>query len=64
MQRIRVIMDVKAESSEVGILLKTLENQVKDFEATVKNIKRRLPQDGSQGRAVYYKFKTTLKIYF
>ena len=54
MQRIRVIMDVKAESSEVGILLKTLENQVKEFEATVKIVKRRLPQDGSQGRAAYY----------
>lgn len=48
-KRCRVLMDPKSEGTQVGILMKTLENQLKDLELQVKNIKRRLPQDGSQG---------------
>ena len=49
-RRVRVLLDPRSEGSEVGILFKTLENQIKDFEGQVKLIKRRLPQDGSQGK--------------
>ena len=48
-KRTKIIMDPKSEGTEVGLLMKTLENQLRDLETQVKNIKRRLPQDGTQG---------------
>jgi len=48
-RRARLLLDKSGEGSAVGILLKSLENQCKDLETQVKVIKRRLPQDGSQG---------------
>jgi len=48
-KRVRVILDPKSEGSEIGHLLKALENQLKELETQVKNIKRRLPTDRSQG---------------
>eukprot|EP00090_Calanus_glacialis_P001815 TRINITY_DN11349_c0_g1_i1.p1 TRINITY_DN11349_c0_g1~~TRINITY_DN11349_c0_g1_i1.p1 ORF type:complete len:1330 (-),score=541.02 TRINITY_DN11349_c0_g1_i1:124-4113(-) len=48
-RRARLLLDKSGESSAVGLLLKSMENQCKDLETQVKVIKRRLPQDGSQG---------------
>ena len=48
-KRARVLMDKSGEGSAVGLLLKSMENQCKDLETQVKIIRRRLPQDGSQG---------------
>ena len=48
-RRVHLLLDKSAEGSAVEILLKSLENQCKDHETQVKVIKRRLPQDGSQG---------------
>ena len=48
-QRARLLLDKAGEGSAVGLLLKSMENQCKDLETQVKIIRRRLPQDGSQG---------------
>ena len=48
-RRARVLLDKSGEGSAVGLLLKSMENQCKDLETQVKMIRRRLPQDGSQG---------------
>jgi len=48
-RRARLLLDKSGEGSAVGLLLKSMENQCKDLETQVKIIKRRLPQDGSQG---------------
>jgi len=48
-KRARILLDKAGEGSAVGLLFKSMENQCKDLEQQVKIIKRRLPQDGSQG---------------
>jgi len=48
-KRARLLLDKSGEGSAVGLLLKSMENQCKEIENNVKIIKRRLPQDGSQG---------------
>ena len=48
-KRARLFLDQSGEGSAVGLLLKSMENQCKDLETNVKVIRRRLPQDGSQG---------------
>ena len=48
-KRARVLLAKAGEASAVGLLLKSLENQCKDLDTQVKIVRRRLPQDGSQG---------------
>jgi len=48
-KRIKVLMDAKGESSEVGLLLKEVDNQTKELESYVKIFKRRLQQEGTAG---------------
>ena len=48
-KRARILLDKAGEGSAVGLLFKSMENQCKDLDQQVKIIKRRLPQDGSQG---------------
>ena len=48
-KRSRLLLDKGGEASAVGLLLKSMENQCKDLDTQVKIIRRRLPQDGSQG---------------
>ena len=48
-KRGRTLLDKAGEASAVGLLLKSMENQCKDLDTQVKVIRRRLPQDGSQG---------------
>ena len=48
-QRARQLLDKSGEGSAVGLLLKTMENQCNDIDNQVKVVRRRLPQDGSQG---------------
>merc|ERR1719410_2504463 len=47
--RARELLDKAGDGEAVGVLLKSLDMQCKDLETQVKIIKRRLPQDGSQG---------------
>jgi dynactin 1 len=48
-KRARSLLDRAAEGSAVGLLLKDLDTQCREAEGHVKTMKRRLPQDGSQG---------------
>jgi dynactin 1 len=48
-KRARSLLDRAGEGSAVGLLLKALDTQCREVEGHVKTMKRRLPQDGSQG---------------
>ena len=51
--RARELLDKAGEGSAVGLLLKALDTQAREVESHVKTMKRRLPQDGSQGPISY-----------
>ena len=51
--RARELLDKAGDGEAVGVLLKSLDMQCKEVETHVRTIKRRLPQDGSQGPISY-----------